>query len=146
MHETNYVAMLWKGTNWRLTFPWRKINWHVLQIAKVPIKYAISFMISKRYHEVHVFVPKIPEYMDTCKLTERRNFKAFLKENYAVALDSCYLFTNKYWSWNWPWYWKCLWILHTLSRSGSRDSHWPMKKHLGSRSLGTISFSVKYFH
>ena len=28
-------------------------------------------------------------------LTEGRNFKAFLKENYAVAWDSCYLFTKK---------------------------------------------------
>ena len=27
--------------------------------------------------------------------TEDRNFETFLKENYAVALDSCYLFTKK---------------------------------------------------
>ena len=28
-------------------------------------------------------------------LTEGRNFKTFLKENYAIALESCYLFTKK---------------------------------------------------
>ena len=28
-------------------------------------------------------------------LTESRNFKTLLKENYAIALDSCYLFTKK---------------------------------------------------
>ena len=28
-------------------------------------------------------------------LTEGRNFKTFVKENYAIALDSCYLFTEK---------------------------------------------------
>ena len=33
--------------------------------------------------------------MNTYKLTEGRNFKTFLKENYAVALDSCFVFTDK---------------------------------------------------
>ena len=33
--------------------------------------------------------------MNTYILTEGRNFKIFLKENYAIALDSCYLFTKK---------------------------------------------------
>ena len=28
-------------------------------------------------------------------LTEGRNFKTFLKESYAVALDSCYIFNKK---------------------------------------------------
>ena len=31
--------------------------------------------------------------MNTYILTEGRNFKTFLKENYAVDLDSCYIFT-----------------------------------------------------
>ena len=39
-------------------------------------------------------VPEVPEYMNTYLLIEGTNFKAFLKENYAIALDSCYLFTN----------------------------------------------------
>ena len=52
-------------------------------------------MISKRHHEVHVFAPELLEYIDTYKLAERRNFKTFSKGNYAVALDSYYLFTNK---------------------------------------------------
>ena len=33
--------------------------------------------------------------METYILTEGRHFKTFLKENYAIALDSCYLFTKK---------------------------------------------------
>ena len=32
------------------------------------------------------------EDMNTYILTERRNFKTFWKENYAVGLDSCYVF------------------------------------------------------
>ena len=28
-------------------------------------------------------------------LTEGRNFKTFLKENFAIAFNSCYLFTKK---------------------------------------------------
>ena len=38
---------------------------------------------------------EFPEYMNTYTLTEGRNFKIFRKENYAIALDSCYLFTKK---------------------------------------------------
>ena len=30
--------------------------------------------------------------MNTYILTERRNFKTFWKENYAIGLNSCYLF------------------------------------------------------
>ena len=33
--------------------------------------------------------------MNTYILTKGRNFKTFLKENYAIALDSCYLFFKK---------------------------------------------------
>ena len=33
--------------------------------------------------------------MNTNILTEGRNFKTFLKENDAIALDSCHLFTKK---------------------------------------------------
>ena len=33
--------------------------------------------------------------MNTNILTEGRNFKTFLKENDATALDSCHLFTKK---------------------------------------------------
>ena len=33
--------------------------------------------------------------MSTYMFTEGRNFKPFLKENYAISLDSCYMFTEK---------------------------------------------------
>ena len=32
--------------------------------------------------------------MNTCIFIEGRNLKTFLKENYAIALDFCYLFTK----------------------------------------------------
>ena len=34
-----------KGTNWKFIFPWRKINWHVLQIPKAHFSYLIWLMI-----------------------------------------------------------------------------------------------------
>ena len=43
--------------------------------------------------------------MNIYKLTEGgRSFKTFLKENYAIALDRCYVFTKKCWIWTWKWY------------------------------------------
>ena len=35
-----------KGTNWKLIYPWRKINWHVLPIAMAHFSYSIWLMIS----------------------------------------------------------------------------------------------------
>ena len=35
------VAILWKGTDWKSIFPWRKINWHVSKIAKAHFSYTI---------------------------------------------------------------------------------------------------------
>ena len=40
--------------------------------------------------EIVVFID-----MSTYILTEGRNFKTSLKENYTVALNSCYMFTKK---------------------------------------------------
>ena len=37
----------------------------------------------------------VPEYMNTYILTEGSNLKIFSKENYAIPLDSRYLFTKK---------------------------------------------------
>ena len=34
VRENDCVAILYKGTNWRFIFPWRLVNWHVLQIAR----------------------------------------------------------------------------------------------------------------
>ena len=33
--------------------------------------------------------------MNTYILTEGRDFRAFLKDNYAITLNNCYLFTKK---------------------------------------------------
>ena len=40
-------------------------------------------------------VPEFPEYMNTYILTEGKNLKTIPRENYAIALDSCYLFAEK---------------------------------------------------
>ena len=53
-----------------------------------------NFQLAQPLHlpsnELVVFVD-----MTTYILTVGRNFKTFLKENYAIALDSCYLSTKK---------------------------------------------------
>ena len=43
-----------------------------------------------------VFIDKHLVFIDinTYILTEDRNFKTFLKENYAIALNICYMFTK----------------------------------------------------
>ena len=115
----------------------RKMNWHVLRIAKAYFRYPIWFMTFGKsitmcaflYHRdpsmhqksqqsiLKNFVSEFPVLsalkIPLCGLvifiavstiwilTEVRSFKTFLKENYAIALDSCYLFTKKCWTWNW---------------------------------------------
>ena len=37
-----------KGRNWQFIFPWKKINWHVLQIVKAHFSYSIRLMISEK--------------------------------------------------------------------------------------------------
>ena len=114
-----------KGRNWQFIFPWKKINWHVLQIVKAHFSYSIRLMISEKSimlwftyfftMVVHACtrasakktykkncIPGFPILLavitscvlvifidtNTHKLTEKRNFKTFSKENYAVGLDS----------------------------------------------------------
>ena len=38
--------------------------------------------------------------MNAYLLTEDKNLKTFLKENYSVGLDSCYIFTKNMLKWN----------------------------------------------
>ena len=97
------------------------MNWHVLQIAKAHFRYMISrgarFFTVYAWHlksqqvgtqkncetELLILsVLKLPLHgqivfidINTFILTEGWNFKKFLKENYAVALDNCYIFTKK---------------------------------------------------
>ena len=123
--------------NWKFIFPWRKINWHVLQIAKAKahFRYTVFFMISEKnitrctflhhfYTSMHQKSQQGIPYKKNCvsefqflsnlKLplcglvvfidmnmylhTEGRDFKKSLTKNYAIALDSCYLFTKEIWN------------------------------------------------
>ena len=47
-----------KGMNGKFIFPWRKINWHVFQIAKGHFSYSIWLMISEKSimlcYDIHV--------------------------------------------------------------------------------------------
>ena len=95
---------------------------------KAHFRYTICFMISKisimwcTFHHrgacMHqksqrgilkiISAIKLPFFIgiNSNILTEGgRNFKIFLKENSAIALDSYHLFTKKWWTWNWTWYW-----------------------------------------
>ena len=47
-----------KGTNWKFIFPWRKINWHVLQIPKAYFSYLIWLMICGKsiIHAIFIMV------------------------------------------------------------------------------------------
>ena len=47
---------LWKGTNWKFIFLWRKINWYGLQIAKSHFSYTIWLMISEKSMMVSTFL------------------------------------------------------------------------------------------
>ena len=50
------VAILWKGTNWKFIFLWRKIKWYGLQIAKRHFSYSIWLMISEKSVMVYTFL------------------------------------------------------------------------------------------
>ena len=50
------VVLTLEMNNWKFMFPWRKVNWHVLQRAKVHFRYMIWFVLKKllRGTQVHV--------------------------------------------------------------------------------------------
>ena len=50
------VAILWKSSNWKFVFSWRKINWYVLQIAKAYFSYTIWLMISEKSIVAYTFL------------------------------------------------------------------------------------------
>ena len=115
--RNNCVAILSKGMAWKFIFPWRKINWHVLQTVQVHDlvhdfwkKLIIGSLFPQRNACIHeksqqsIQKSCVPEFlyglvlfidMNTYILTEGRDFKAFLKQNYAITLERCYLFTKK---------------------------------------------------
>ena len=105
-------------------FPKGKKNWHILQIAKAHFScpgFGSWFLkkvsqgarnfslwgnpapkVSTKYTKNCVSALKLPSCglvvfigMNMYTLTKGRNFKTFLRENYAVARGSCYLFTKK---------------------------------------------------
>ena len=108
------AAILWKGTNWKFIFLWRKINWHGSQIAKCHFSYMIWLMISEKsiivltlllhHHDACMYqkslskqgihkklFTRISNCLNTYIHTERKNLKTFRKENYTIGLSSCYL-------------------------------------------------------
>ena len=82
----------------------------VLQGARffTPVVYACTKSLNKQgiqkyvYQNFQFFQPLKITFMWTCDfyryehvyVYKGRNFKSFLKENYAIALNSCYLFTK----------------------------------------------------
>ena len=119
-HENDYAAVTLIGMTLNFTFSWMRGNWYVLQTAQ---GHHFVHDFWKRFHESYVsaawctHAPKVsarhkicvPEFpilsahklpscglvVNTYIITEERDFKRFLKENYTIALDGCYLFTKK---------------------------------------------------
>ena len=50
------VAILWKGTNWKFIFLWRKINWYGLKTGKHHFSYTIWLMISEKSIMAYTFL------------------------------------------------------------------------------------------
>ena len=69
------AAILWKGTNWKFIFLWRKINWHGLQIAKRHFSYTIWLMISEKSIMVYTFL----HHGDACHVPKVSANKAYRK-------------------------------------------------------------------
>ena len=55
----------------------------------------IIFHLNRIGTEKHTQTSGLYINMNTYILAKGWNFKTFLKENYAIALDSCYLFNKK---------------------------------------------------
>ena len=60
------AAILYTGTNWKIMFSWRKVNWHELQIAKAYLVFPTGSWIVKKvlrgrrfFTVVMLHVPKI---------------------------------------------------------------------------------------
>ena len=122
---------------------WWKINGHSLQIAKASFKYpqvlcffivvhpSTKSLVQQGFMALHLhqILQSFQswtngfywyEHVQMYILTEGRNFRTFLKENYVIAWVGQPL--RNYWNirnvatwWNWTWYWQCYkWSLYTL--------------------------------
>ena len=110
------VVILSERANWKFLFIWSKINCHVLQIAKAHFRCTIWFMISEKKFTrstllhlggalMHQKSQQTRHTKNLCTRTSgiyehvytyrRKEFQNISKENYTVALDSCYLFTKR---------------------------------------------------
>ena len=98
------AAILWKETNWKFIFLWRKASFQLHDLIN-------DFW--KKYYGIHVSSPwwcvpctskslskqgiqkklftRISNCLNTYIHTERKNLKTFRKENYTIGLSSCYL-------------------------------------------------------
>ena len=71
------VAILWKGTNWKFIFLWRKINWYGLQIAKRHFSYTIWLMISEKSIMVYTFL----QHGDACHVPAKVSANKAYRKN-----------------------------------------------------------------
>ena len=121
-HASNFLSegkeiSCTKGTNWKFIFPWKVIKRHALQKVKALFRYRIWFLISEKsmkscafyscgehmHHGISSSLSPEPTFIWTGALSRYEyiytyrmlDFKTFLKETYAIVLDSYYLFTNK---------------------------------------------------
>ena len=64
--------------------------WHLDSQQGTGKKLSTEYLIVSALHVGWWFLLNMNTYI----LTEGTNFKTFLKENYPIDLDSCYIFTN----------------------------------------------------
>lgn len=122
----NYVQLLQYVQ--LLPCPWQVKYWHVLRIAKPHSSYMVSFFIHEKSITGCTFFRSAPMAANVStrqtKISHTRvsnssaiklpsservlfidikitSFKSFLEESHAIALESCYIFTKKCWTWNW---------------------------------------------
>ena len=91
------ILLKLRGTNWKFMFSWRKVNWHVLQIAKAYFVFPIGSWIVKKvlrgrrfFTVVMLHVPKISANKPYKKIVHRI-FQFFqpLKTAFMSACNFC---------------------------------------------------------
>ena len=87
------AAILWKGTNWKFIFLWRKINWYGLQIAKRHFNYTIWLITKKKYYGIHVSSPWWYAYVPTVSANKAYRKNCLLE--FPIAWTHIYIYRKK---------------------------------------------------
>ena len=84
------AAILWKGTNWKFIFLWRKINWYGLQIAKRHFSYTI-WLISEKSIIVYTFLHHDDDMRTCTKSLGKQGIQKSCLLEFPIALTHIYI-------------------------------------------------------